>query len=242
MADALDDILLKQQQDEANFNSALRPMLLQKMGLVEERGGSWQTIPGYDKPQWVSNGKTSLRPMTEQERYNIMTPEERSSYDLEKLASERAVKAAAGTLDIDPTVKAQLGEQKAIADSLIRQRLGPTGLALSTPGIKSNSLTQANALNVLNAFGHGEEASGLNLLSQGQANLTNQANQFNQNAGLFTTGGTALPGMYQGANTVNDNLASLARMGDTFRKQQQVQREGALLNLAGTGAGLLMLA
>jgi hypothetical protein len=254
MADTLDTTLLTGTQGDADFMALIRPALLKELGLTEEEGGYWQDKNGqkvegsYSKPpenwrdlQWVGTGDKTLRPMTEEEKIAGMTPEEKAQYDIDKAASAKAVKAAAGELEVPQEITDRLNEQANISNSLLRQRLGKFA-PLSTPGIKSASAVSENAANVKSAYAHGEEDKGLGLLGLTDQSLLNQGNLLRNNTAGLITGGTGLAGMGAASQGVPDTITSLNRGGGLAYKNFNVNNQGALLNLAGSGAGLLLMA
>lgn len=215
---SLNDLLLQQQLEEANYNAMLRPLMLQQMGLVEETDAS---------------GNKSLRQMTEDERYALMTDDEKASYDVEKAATAQQLKYSRGEGETPEAINAALAKQRRSEESAMRQRLGAKGSKLSTAGIETASGITGNELGVKSAYAYGNEQQGLGLLGTAAQNLYNTQSNWNS----VTQGGLGLTGMGVAANSPFTAQNDLSSLQSSLNDQRKYALAGGLLNAAGSVAG-----
>jgi hypothetical protein len=82
-------------------------------------------LSGYRKLT-DSSGKISYQKLTAEEKYALLNPDEKLSYDVQKAASERLLKAVKGELSIDPAFDDEYSRRKvSLQEDLIRQGLTP---------------------------------------------------------------------------------------------------------------------
>jgi hypothetical protein len=212
---SLNDQLVQQQLDEANFNALLRPFMLDQMGLTEEADAS---------------GNKTLRNMTEDEKYAKMTEEQKASYDVEKAATAQQLKYSKGEGETPESIKNALADQRRTAEAVINQRLGAKGAKLSTPGIESAGGIGANELGVKSAYAYGNESQGLGLLGNAATNLYNTQQNF-QSA---YSGGANLPGLGVAANSPFVAQNDLSNLQNSINEQRKYALAGGLLQAVGS--------
>lgn len=105
---------LKRQGADA---AALRPYILQSMGMKEDAEGN-------------------LTKMTEEEYYESLSTLDQKSFDVAMASAERSLKAYAGELEISPALEKSLGERKTELEENLSRNLG-SGWQGTTAGIQA---------------------------------------------------------------------------------------------------------
>lgn len=219
----LSQLQLQQLKDEQEWNSLMRPQLLKNMGLTEEVG---------------TDGKKTLRAMTEEEKVAGMTPEEKSAYDTEQIIAERQAKAARGELDVPTYVQDELNKQRGIQSNLSSARLGAKGASLSTAGINAKVNQMGNEAAVKSNYQYGQDQTGMGLLGQYGSYLGNQ-NATNQNLfGNFSNAGTSIIPMAQTATQPYTFGRQLQDENDLMGEQRRNAMVGGIMSGIGTAASI----
>lgn len=115
---------------------------------------------------------TKYRKMTDDEYYGSLSGLDKQSYDIQKLALERQLKAYNGELEIDPYVERTLAEEDEQAKERILRNLGPGGLE-STAG--SNTLADLASRKAETRYqvAHGE-MTGQEAIAESKSNRASQ--------------------------------------------------------------------
>lgn len=148
-------------------SAAMKPFLLESMGLVEEDG--------------------VYRQQTEKERYAQMTTLERGQYGLTLQAQQRQRRAYAGQLPISPALEASLGKQETQIVEALSQRLG-TNWQLTTPGQQAMGAFRQRADLVREEARRGEMSTQGGLLLANLGYLGGSQAQQMAQRGLFSQG------------------------------------------------------
>lgn len=153
---------------------ALQAKQLALMEASEAREKAWEPIlmeeMGY---RYGSAG--GLEQIPEEELYAAMSPLEQQTYDLQKLAAERELKALRGELEIDPATERGIKEQEQELSERMYRQLG-AGWETSTPGIQARAEQQQRALEMRDAIRKGEMTT-TEALAQSRAGMTERQRQ-----------------------------------------------------------------
>lgn len=113
------------------------------------------------------NEDGTISKMTDEEYYNSLGETDKLSYDISKLASQRALSAYKGELEIDPSVTRSYGEAETNLRERMSRQLGP-GWETSTAGIKALSDLAQRKAETEYAVSHGEMTSSTAVANQQQ--------------------------------------------------------------------------
>ena len=210
------DLLTQQQAD----TDAMRPFLLESMGLIEGDDGA-------------------LREMTTEERTAGMTEMERGQYDLTMQAQERMAQAYAGELPISPAMEESLAKQKQQMTEALSQRLGPNWQT-------TTSGQQAMASFDEGAEGLREQAR-QGVISGESGMLQGNLDYLGDTSALQTTAYAGMPGASQGllagygglAGQMSQQRAQQAQYGMMAHQASQQRRASSSAGF-GAAAGTAM--
>lgn len=243
-------------------NAQLRPYQLQAMGLKEtpntqtpEQAAEYNRlaaeVAAYDaspnrEPNAMAanlarmkelNPSATLSKMSDEEYYASLSPTEKQSYDLQKLAYERTKQAYEGTLPISPAMEKELAQQKGITEEGLRRRLG-SNWNLSTSGIQSMGDFNTNAELAREEARRGQITSGEGILLARQGFGSGLTQQNYQNYTGYPQSTLGISSGLVNATQPYLNYANMQNQANIANAQAANQSRSGLMSGLGTMAGL----
>lgn len=273
-------LILSESKKDIEFNNQLMPLILAGFGAIQDPDGTVRLMTEAEKDASLTADQRSLqalgrsqidtaflnmglaydpetnttRPLTEDELFLRMTPQEQRTYGITNDLQASLEAAIAGDYS-DPALEAQIEKQQGISEEELSRRLGPNW-RLSTPGIQTEA-ERLKGANIARGVSNVNRISSISNILAGRAGLNLAEEQFDlgafgatsgiQNrdvttqAGLFsnaaTFGGNEFAGLF-GVNSLQQNQSDLefsTMLQSSVNKQNQF---AALLGLGGKAGSL----
>lgn len=197
----------------------------------EEQQKMWDPILqeelGYREIVDPETGAKSLQQIPEEEFYASLSEPEKQAYDIQKLASERELKALRGELEIDPAVERDIREQnQQLAERMTRQ-VG-TGWESSTPGIEALSKQKETEAIVRDAVRRGEMTSTEALAQSRSGQLQRLQEQVLRGSGTGQARALDVAGAYEQPKSWLSNLRQQQFQSKLAKAQLQAQKMGQM--------------
>jgi hypothetical protein len=212
----------------------------------DAKGGEWsaeelaaQKARLSEKSALDNKYASSYAQMSDQEYYDSLSPANKSLYDIQKLQSDRQLKALKGELDVDPALEKQIAQEYSKMSESLSQRLGQ-GWETSTPGIQAlDSFNQRAEL--LRAAQRKDE------MTTGQASLLNTMgflnnDQSNMSARYSNYAQTPIASMGAISTALQpyQQYASMNNQNNIANAQSSSARESGLMSGIGSLTGMAL--
>ena len=225
-------------------NAEERALQAKQLALIEKgeaREALWDPIlmqeMGYRESTDPESGEMSIGRIPEEELYQLMTPEQRLSTDIGRLASERELSALKGELPVDPALEREIGEtEQELQERMFRQLGG--GWETSTPGIYARAQHEQRASELRDAMRRGEMTTSEALYQSRSGSLAEAQQRLSQQTAQRTAAPIALSGAYEGPKSWYER----GREGKFKGKLAELEARKAKMSgiSSGVGSGMSM--
>ena len=243
-------------QKEEEYLQTIIDYLKEQKSEIDVLQQTYQTLTpqiftqlGYDVQIGDNGAITDIKPLSEEEMLQRMSPLQRDMYNIAKQTAELNLKALKGELPVSPALEANLQKQKQLLQETLSRQLGPNWQS-TTPGIQAMNEFEKNAELLREEARRGMLTTSSGLLTNAQNRLRTGISDIVSGSqiglpglaaerGLLATG-TGLAGAY--SNLANRYYQDRYLQWQSMLANAQLHAgmQQSLLNLIGTIGGVYL--